>query len=230
MLSDSAALQETSFKTNRSGIKCSMLQDVTISILVMIGPMLIRLRSNGSILRTKRDGISLAIVSIPPFYLHWGKNVRLFEYLDEVGRTAMLTCEYYRTSQFLSDCNVSPNKDQVMQSFLDFAMWFQPDLYVKIKAPLAPPNAQQHAIRYRNGLGGNVVSRNMLKYLTELYTDWLYQNMADKTIFSFANRMSFEIRASKAPMQACMEPDYNGSLFLVSSNRVLVSSSFTSLE
>ena len=118
----------------------------------------------------------------PAFYLHWGEDVRLVEYLDEVGRTAELTCEYYRTSQFLSDCGVSPNKDQAMKSFLDFAMWFQLDLYVKIKAPLAPPSELQHAIRYRNGLGGNVV-RGSLKSLPKLHSDWLYDNMVDKTAF-----------------------------------------------
>ena len=122
MLSESIALQETSFKINRSGIKCVMPQDVTISTLIIIGPMLIWLRSD------KTRWYQFGNCVHPAFYLHWGEDVRLVEYLDEVGRTAMLTCEYYRTLQFLSDCGMSPNKDQVMQSFLDFAMWFQLDL------------------------------------------------------------------------------------------------------
>lgn len=86
-------------------------------------------------------------------------NTCLVGFLDELGRTAMLTCEFYRTSAFVHDVGSKPNRHQELQSFLDFAMWYHIDSYVYAKGPLVTQGELQHAINYRGNLNKCVVPR-----------------------------------------------------------------------
>ncbi|KAF2856080.1 hypothetical protein T440DRAFT_438724 [Plenodomus tracheiphilus IPT5] len=72
------------------------------------------------------------------------------EYLEEVGRTAMVICVLYLRGAHLKFSRLDVRKPLEFLTFLDLAVWLRLVSYVQFKAPLVTREDLHHAARFRD--------------------------------------------------------------------------------
>ncbi|KAF2803249.1 uncharacterized protein BDZ99DRAFT_576168 [Mytilinidion resinicola] len=85
------------------------------------------------------------------------------DYLDEVSRAGMKNCEDYRTSKYVKRVGFDTiRRPPALQSFLDFAVWFNLVGYVRVKAKTASRDELLHATQFKGILWREQIEESWL--------------------------------------------------------------------